>query len=97
MSKDTVIKTGGQNLHRQLCEKWRHLHRSQTRYIPTDVNGKEVTPFIIEDANGGGTTYLPIRGVGKIFGVSESSISWDQTLKNVYVTTPTSSPTVTHQ
>jgi hypothetical protein len=96
MSKDTVIKTGVKIYIVNYVKNGDTYTEVKTRYIPTDVNGKEVTPFIIEDANGGGTTYLPIRGVGKIFGVSESSISWDQTLKNVYVTTPTSSPTVTN-
>ncbi|NCC67680.1 MAG: hypothetical protein EOM14_05720 [Clostridia bacterium] len=96
MSKDTVIKTGVKIYIVNYVKNGDTYTEVKTRYIPTDVNGKEVTPFIIEDANGGGTTYLPIRGVGKIFGVSESSISWDQTLKNVYVTTPTTSPTVTN-
>lgn len=36
----------------------------------TDVNGKEVKPFVYE-----GTTYVPIRGVSELFG---SSVGYDQ-------------------
>ena len=55
------------------------------RFIPTDVNGVEVTPYIVEDANGGGTTYLPIRAVSKIFG---ANINWDDTLKSIFIEKP---------
>lgn len=68
----------------------------KTQYVPTDVNGKEVAPFIIEDVNGGGTTYLPIRAISKIFGGTDNDIVWDSYLKNAYLATPKTDLTVTN-
>lgn len=94
MSNDTVIKTGVKIYIVNYVKNGDTYTEVKTRYIPTDVNGKEVTPFIIEDANGGGTTYLPIRAVGKVFGLGNNDITWDQNLKNVYAVTPQTTPTV---
>jgi hypothetical protein len=68
----------------------------KTQYVPTDVNGKEVAPFIIEDVNGGGTTYLPIRAISKIFGATDNDIVWDSYLKNAYLATPKTALSVTN-
>lgn len=46
--------------------------------IPTDANGNEIEPFIID-----GTTYLPVRGVASALGLD---VSWDASANTVGLT-----------
>lgn len=48
-------------------------------FTPTDVNGKEVPPFIYN-----GTTYLPARAISNAF---NAQISWDGATNSVYIDT----------
>lgn len=50
-------------------------------YIPTDVNGNVVTPFVYN-----GTTYLPARAVSNLYG---ASIAWDGSTNSVKLTATT--------
>ncbi len=51
-----------------------------TKLVPTDVNGKEVHPILLD-----GTTYLPIRAVSEQF---NKTVSWEQETHTVLLTTP---------
>lgn len=51
-------------------------------FIPEDVNGNRVYPILSE-----GTTYLPIRGIGTLFG---KSIYWDSLTQTAILTTKAS-------
>lgn len=46
-------------------------------YIPKDVNGNEVAPFIYN-----GTTYLPARAIANVYG---ADIKWDNDSKSVFI------------
>ena len=48
-----------------------------TEIIPTDANGNNVEPFIMD-----GTTYLPVRAVANAFG---KEVGWDDTNSTVYL------------
>lgn len=61
-------------------QKGVNIYFNEYPYVPTDVNDKEVDTFIY-----GGTTYLPVRAVSKMFG---ASISWDGETNSVYVGRP---------
>lgn len=52
------------------------------QFIPKDVNGNTVTPFITN-----GTTYLPVRAVSQIFG---ATIDWNTFYSSVVIATPKS-------
>lgn len=54
------------------------------RFIPTDISGNTVTPFICN-----GTTYLPLRAVSGIFG---AEIYWNSFYSSVFITTPVATP-----
>jgi len=45
------------------------VYVNDTYFVPTDVNGNEIRPFIYN-----GSTYLPVRAVGEAYGVE---IGWD--------------------
>ena len=47
---------------------------------PTDANGTEVEPFIID-----GTTYLPVRAIGDALGLD---VNWDSETSTVLLSTP---------
>lgn len=52
---------------------------STKQFIPTDINGNTVYPFITN-----GTTYLPVRAVSNIFG---ASIEWNTFYSSVVIAT----------
>jgi len=65
------------------------LVQNTKRFIPTDVDGNPVTPFICN-----GTTYLPIRAISGIFG---ATIDWNTYYSSVFITTsPTTPKTLTN-
>lgn len=51
---------------------------------PTDVNGKVVTPFIVD-----GTTYVPLRAIGEALG---KDVSWESETSTVRISTPADNP-----
>lgn len=55
-----------------------NLYMDDKRFIPTDVNGYEVYPFIVD-----GTTYVPLRAISNLF---EADIKWDDNTKSIYIT-----------
>jgi len=48
--------------------------------VPKDASGKVVEPFIID-----GTTYLPVRAIGEIYGLD---VSWDSETSTIHITEP---------
>jgi hypothetical protein len=51
----------------------------QTQFIPNDVHGNEVEPFIVD-----GTTYLPIRAIAEAF---DKEVLWDGDANTVRIFT----------
>lgn len=49
----------------------------QKQFIPTDISGKEVEPFIID-----GTTYLPVRAVAEAL---DKEVVWNDEVKRVCI------------
>lgn len=65
------------------------LLENTERFIPTDVDGNTVTPFITN-----GTTYLPVRAISSIF---DATIDWNTYYSSVFVTTsPSTTSTLTN-
>ena len=59
------------NLTRNATLTYRNIHITLdgAEVLPTDVNGNDVEPFIID-----GTTYLPVRGIATALGLN---VDWD--------------------
>ena len=53
--------------------------------VPRDVKGNVVDPFIVEDEEGGGTTYLPVRAVSEALG---KQVDWDGATQTVLISDP---------
>ena len=65
-----------------------NLYLDDKGFVPRDVNGNEVTPFIYE-----GTTYVPIRAIAELF---NANISWDNKTNTVSINTIGESPKLKH-
>lgn len=59
-----------------------NIYYNGEEFICSDVNGNRVFPILKE-----GTTYLPIRGIGTLFG---KNIYWDNISQTAVLTTPAS-------
>ena len=65
-----------------------NLYLNDKGFVPTDVNGNETYPFILN-----GTTYVPIRAIAQLF---NANIGWDENSNTVSINTTGESAKLTH-